>query len=551
MKTTPSTSTPSLILLLLLLIFSAAAAAVGEDGFLRCLSHRFNNFSSISGDVYSPANSSYASLLRFSIRNLRFASESTPKPQAIITPDHESQLPPLIYCAKQSGLQIRTRSGGHDYEGLSYVSHVPFVIIDLINLTGITVDVEEKTAWVEAGATIGSLYYRIAEKSLVLGFPAGFCPTVGVGGHFSGGGYGTLLRKYGLSADNVIDARIIDVNGRILDRESMGEDLFWAIRGGGGSSFGIIVSWKVKLVDVPERVTVFSVVRSLEQKAIQLVHKWQLVAPKLDPDLFIAVSLDGMNVSSGEGMTATFFSLFLGGVDRLVPLMEESFPELGLVREDCAEMSWIESVLYFSQAPVFIPPINQQQQVELDVLLIRSQPNITNFKSKSDYVQRPVPESGLGGLMELLHEEEGDGGVVYMIPYGGRMGEIPESETPFPHRAGNLYKLAMIAFWEEGRDSERYLRWSRRYYAYLTPYVSMNPREAYLNYRDLDIGVNDVDGDTSYAQASVWGNKYFKHNFDRLVRVKSVVDPQNFFKNEQTIPPLRSGYTKKEELGSQ
>ncbi|KAL0423632.1 UNVERIFIED_CONTAM: Berberine bridge enzyme-like 18 [Sesamum radiatum] len=153
--------------------------------------------------------------------------------------------PPVMYCAKENDMEIRTRSGGHDYEGLSYVSEVPFLIIDLINLSEVTVDVEQKTAWVEAGATIGSLYYRIAEKSPTLGFPAGVCPTVGVGGHFSGGGYGTLLRKYGLAADNVIDARIIDVNGRILDRESMGEDLFWAIRGGGGASFGVILAWKV------------------------------------------------------------------------------------------------------------------------------------------------------------------------------------------------------------------------------------------------------------------------------------------------------------------
>ncbi|XP_057763830.1 tetrahydroberberine oxidase-like [Salvia miltiorrhiza] len=537
---TPSISSLAPILLLIISC-SWAASADDHDDFLECLSENFQNYSTISNDVYTVANSSYTPILQFSIRNLRFGSASTPKPQVIITPDHESQIPPIIYCARDNDLEIRTRSGGHDIEGLSYVSRVPFVIIDLINLSEITVDAENKTAWVEAGATIGSLYYTIAEKSPILGFPAGFCPTVGVGGHFSGGGYGPLLRKYGLAGDNIIDARIIDVQGRILDRKSMGEDLFWAIRGGGGASFGVITAWKVQLVDVPETVTVFSVRRTSEQNATQLVHRWQDVAPKLDRDLLIAVTLNRVNYSGQEGRNATiqanFWSLFLGGADRLLPILQESFPELGVLREDCIEMSWIESVLYFSEAPV-IPPSQQQP---LEMLLNRTQPNLGSLKVKSDYVQKPIPELGLQGIERLLYEAE-IGSVVAMIPYGGRMAEISESETPFPHRAANLYKIVGTVYWQgdEARGSERYISWSRRYYSYMAPYVSSSPREAYLNYRDLDIGVNNVVGETSYEQASVWGKPYYKDNFDRLVRVKTAVDPENFFRNEQSIPSLYS-----------
>ncbi|XP_057763837.1 tetrahydroberberine oxidase-like [Salvia miltiorrhiza] len=531
---TPSISTHLSFFLLLILSCSSAAYADRQYNFLQCLSQKANNYSSISDDIYTPANSSYTSILLSQIRNLRFASASTPKPQVIITPEHESEIPPVVRCARLTGLEIRTRSGGHDMEGLSYVSKVPFVVIDLINLSEVTVDVEEKTAWIEAGATTGIVYYKIAEKSPTLGFPGAICTTVGVGGHFSGGGYGAMLRKYGLAGDNVVDARIIDVHGRILDRKSMGEDLFWAIRGAGGASFGVITAWKVQLVDVPKTVTVFSIVRNVEeQNGAELWHRWQYVAPKADKDLFVGVIVFRVNTT----VQVNFFSVFQGGADRLVSYMQEIFPELGLVREDCTEMSWIQSTLFSNQMP--IDP--------LDALLNRTQPGLRQLKAKSDYVRTPIPLNAIEGMVSMLREPEADETIYYMVPYGGRMDEISESFTPFPHRAGALYKLAGLTYWQdsEAADADRYISWSRKYYEYMTPYVSSSPREAYFNYRDLDIGVNNPNGKTSYARASIWGKPYFKNNFDRLVRVKTVVDPTNFFKNEQSIPPLQAKWTKK------
>ena len=162
-----------------------------------------------------------------------------PKPDFIFTPLDDSQVQAAVVCAKKLGIHMRVRSGGHDYEGLSYVSLIekPFMILDLAKLRAVNVDIARNTAWIQAGATIGEVYYRISEKSAVHGFPAGLCTTLGIGGHITGGAYGSMMRKYGLGADNVLDARIVDANGKVLDRKAMGEDLFWAIRGGGGGSF--------------------------------------------------------------------------------------------------------------------------------------------------------------------------------------------------------------------------------------------------------------------------------------------------------------------------
>ncbi|XVF37894.1 hypothetical protein REPUB_Repub20aG0050400 [Reevesia pubescens] len=421
---------------------------------------------------------------------------TTPKPLVIITPLHASHIQSTINCSRKHGLQIRIRSGGHDYEGLSYVSKVPFVIVDLVNYRSVDVDVENKVAWVQSGAILGELYYKIAEKSRTLTFPAGTCHTVGIGGYFSGGGYGPLFRKYGLAADNIIDAQFIDVNGRILDRKSMGEDLFWAIRGGGGGSFGIVLAWKVNLVHVPETVTVFRIFKTLEQNATQIVNRWQLVANKFPDDIFSAVSFTRVN-SSKDGkntILATFNSLFLGGIDELIPLMQDRFPELGLLKEDCNEMSWIESILY----------LHQLQNESLEILLDRSFKRSLSspfFKNKSDYVKEPIPETAFEGIWSKLYEKEANSAAIHFIAYGGKMDEIPETATPFPHRAGNLYKIAYNVGWQIGDNikSQRYINWVRKVYSYMTSFVSKSPREAYINFRDLDIGTNN-EGNTSYSR---------------------------------------------------
>ncbi|KAM7506221.1 hypothetical protein LguiB_005125 [Lonicera macranthoides] len=528
-----TTSFLSLVPVLVLFLFTIVLADNHED-FLQCLLFHSQNSTSISSVIYTPKNSSYLSILEIPTQNLRFTSQDTPKPVVIVTPLNESQIQTTIYCAKEHGMQIRTRSGGHDYEGLSFVSQVPFVILDLINHQSIDVDGENATAWVQSGSTIGSLYYRIAEKNRTLGFTAGVCPTVGVGGHLSGGGYGALLRKYGLAVDNIIDARLIDVNGRILDRKSMGEDLFWAIRGGGGASFGVIIAWKIKLVPVPETVTVFTVDRTLQQNATKLIHKWQYVAPEFPQDLFVGILLSRVNSTEDGKLTiqATFNSLFLGGAERLLSLMQESFPELGILKEDCIEMSWIESVLYFADFP---------REESLDVLLDRTPLESTrHYKAKSDYFREPISEQGLEGIWKFFDEDEAEAAQIILNPYGGRMSEISEWALPFPHRAGNLYIVEYLVFWdEEGTEaSERHISWIRRLYRYMAPYASKFPRAAYINYRDLDLGVNGNGVYTSYARASIWGSKYFKNNFMKLARVKTKVDPDNFFRNEQSVPSL-------------
>ncbi|PWA40438.1 Berberine/berberine-like protein [Artemisia annua] len=512
-----------ILLSVLVVLFPLAFSQSSNDKFIQCLSQN-------SDSVFTQNNTQYSSILQSTIVNLRFSASTTSKPLAIITPLTYAHVQSVVTCSKNFGYRVRIRSGGHDYAGLSYSSHdqVPFVVLDLQKLRSINIDSSKKTAWVESGATIGELYYWVSQNNKNLGFPAGVCPTIGVGGHLSGGGLGILVRKYGLAADNVVDARIIDANGKILDRKAMGKDLFWSIRGGGGGSFGIVVAWKVKLISVPDKVSVFSLSKTLEQGGSDLFNKWQSIGSKLSKYLLIRVIiLPGSTGGGSRTIKVIFNSMFLGTVDNLLKTMNNSFPELGLQAKDCSEISWIESILFFANYP------------DTSVLRDRKPEARKYFNAKSDYVKAPIPKERLQDIWNWMLED--DNPILIMEPHGGRMDEIGETSTPYPHRKGYLYNIQYFQTWENSDASDKHLGWMRRMYTNMTPYVSKNPRSTYVNYRDLDLGENKNANNISYSEAAMqWGSKYFGNNFRKLALVKGVVDPQNFFYFEQSIPPLKA-----------
>ncbi|KAH6820234.1 hypothetical protein C2S53_011954 [Perilla frutescens var. hirtella] len=216
-----------------------------------------------------------------------------------------------------------------------------FVLIDMMNLDRVSVDLESEVAWVEGGATLGQTYFAIAESSPLHGFSVGSCPTVGIGGHIAGGGFGLLSRKYGLAADNVVDALLIDAEGHLLNRAAMGDDVFWAIRGVGGGNWGVVYAWKIRLQRVPECVTAFIVSRARsEGRLLDLVNKWQHVAPQLDDGFYLSCFLGAsLPEAKAAGITATFKGFYLGTKVEALKILNETFPELEILEAECKEMS--------------------------------------------------------------------------------------------------------------------------------------------------------------------------------------------------------------------
>ncbi|KAC9670489.1 hypothetical protein E3N88_45424 [Mikania micrantha] len=512
---------------------SSSIIDVSTEDFNTCIESNSINATTISQLIITPANSSFQTVWQARVNNLKFIMPTTPRPSIIATPTDETQVQTILLCTKKLGYELRVRSGGHDFEGLSFMAEAPFVMLDLVNMRQVDVNVTTRTAWVQTGALLGEFYYAISQKTNSLYFPAGICPTVGVGGYLSGGGYGNLVRKYGTAADHAIDIRFIDVNGNILDRKTMGEDLFWALRGGGGGSFGIILAWKVGLVPVPEIVTVFRKNVTLEQNGTDIFHKYQYVAPRMDRNLTTRVQIFSELIGNTTTKTVRmlFEGLYLGRMETLLPMLDERFPELNITSAFCEEMTMVQSSLVLGD-----PPFTSSTPTAM--LANRTGiPKLWYNKQKSDYVRTPIPKSGLRKIWKKMFENDMTEMIV-TYTFGGKMNDFSDSATPYPHRAGVLYQvLKGVSFRNETSDSTpvslRRIEWLRSFDKLLEAYVSRNPREAYLNYNDLDLGV----GSDTYAEASVWGERYWKRaNFKRLIQIKARVDPENFFRHPQSIP---------------
>ncbi|XP_059065207.1 berberine bridge enzyme-like 26 [Cryptomeria japonica] len=329
------------------------------------------------------------------------------------------------------------------------------------------------------------------------------------------------MRKYGLACDHVLDARLINASGKMMDKDSMGEDVFWALRGGGGGCWGVVYAWKIQLVSLPPVLTVFKVPKTGADIVTETVLKWQYVAPQTEEDLFIRVELRVKNESDSADITASFHGIYLGCKNELLSKIANIFPELRMEPNHCDEMSWINSVCYFDG-------IKQSE-------LTNWYADKIYFKVKSDFAKVPLPESALRGLWAIMAEETS--AYTAFSPLGGMMGRIPSSATPFPQRAETLFDIHYNTTWRESSRDNYYLEWMRKLYKYMEPYVSSSPRAAYVNFLDLDLG-SSCNGQASIEEARVWGENYFDANFDRLVKAKTQVDPYNHFRNPQGIPPL-------------
>ncbi|HPO59249.1 MAG TPA: FAD-binding oxidoreductase, partial [Anaerolineaceae bacterium] len=198
--------------------------------------------SEFAGQVIPPGDPAYDAG-----RVLFYGGFENRRPAVIIRAASDQDVARAVSLARETGLPLAVRSGGHSPAGLSLIDGG--ILLDLKGLNNLHIDPEGRTAWAESGLTTGEYTSAAAEYGLATGF--GDTGTVGIGGLTLGGGVGYLVRKYGLTIDNLLAADLVTADGQLLRVDSGNHpDLFWAIRGGGGN-FGVVTRFLFRLQEVP------------------------------------------------------------------------------------------------------------------------------------------------------------------------------------------------------------------------------------------------------------------------------------------------------------
>jgi FAD/FMN-containing dehydrogenase len=410
------------------------------------------------------------------------------RPLAIAHPVDAADVSAVVKWARKTGIHIVPRSGGHSYGGYSTTRGV---VVDLSHLAGARV--VNGRAVVGPGARLGVIYDALARDGRAI--PAGTCPSVGIGGHALGGGFGLASRAWGLASDNLVSAVVVTADGAVItadgDRHA---DLYWACRGGGGGNFGIVTRLVFRTHAV-SRGSFF--VATWPWAGVEEVLAAYLAWAPTAPDALGSVC----RIAAGPaGPSVQVFGQFLGGESRLngaLRGLRPSAPKLVV-----GTSSWLDLVRRWAGCLGHNLPGC-------------SAPSHQVFVGASDYIRR-VPSPGqLAAFRDVVEARGSASGALLIDAYGGALNRIAPSATAFPHRN----ELASIQYFAAG-DATSARAWIDRSRAALAPAVS---GDAYVNY--IDPGLRN------------WQRAYYGPNLPRLQRVKRRYDPHNVFHFGQSIRP--------------
>jgi FAD/FMN-containing dehydrogenase len=414
------------------------------------------------------------------------------RPAVIVRVADASDVARVVSLARETGLELAVRSGGHSSAGHGVTDGG--VVLDLGGMRGLQIDVEQRTAWAEPGLTAGE--YTIAAHAHGLATSFGDTGSVGIGGLTLGGGVGYLVRKHGLTIDNLLAAEFVTADGNLVraDAETR-PDLFWAIRGGGGN-FGIAVRFQFRLHELDNVVGGMLVLPATPRVISRFIAEAQAAPEELStianvmtapPMPFLAKEHHGtlilmaMLVYAGEGAAAQaaiapFRALTTPLADMLKPM---SYPEIYPPEQEGYH------------------PIGAGRNMFLD----------------------QVDEPAAGAMLERLRVSTGSLTVAQLRVLGGAMARVPVDATAFAHRRSPIM-AHVAALYEKPEDKAVHEAWASE----SMDALKQDDGGAYVNF----LGDEGAERVRSAYPAKTW---------ERLALIKRRYDPTNLFRLNQNIPP--------------
>jgi len=404
----------------------------------------------------------------------------------------------VIEIARETGLDLAIRSGGHSAKGDSTTEGG--IVLDLADMTAIDIDPATKTMWAEAGNSALAVTHAAAEHGLAIGF--GDTGSVGIGGITLGGGVGYLGRKHGLTIDNLLAAEIVTADGELRRADAdTNPDLFWAIRGGGGN-FGVATRFQYRLAELPQIVggmlilpaTAETVERfiTLSDEAPEELGTIANVMP-CPPMPFVGEAWHGKLV---------IFGLVCWAGD------PASGAETLQALRDLAKLGGLDAPIADLMHPGPYTEMYPPEDPDYHPLAV----SLTGYL---DRVDRPTAET----MMNRLESLDAPMRVVQLRVLGGATARVPDDATAYAHRSSEIM-VNVAAFYEGAHDRAEKMAWVKE----LMGAIRQTDDGAYVNF------VGDEGTDRVHAA-------YPGRTYDRLAEIKRRYDPDNLFRLNQNIPP--------------
>jgi FAD/FMN-containing dehydrogenase len=441
--------------------------------------------SDLNGEVIGPDDAAYDEA-----RQVFFKGVDR-RPAAVARVADANDVARVVTFARGSGLELAVRSGGHSRAG--YGTSEGGIVIDLSGMRAIEIDADGKTAWVETGSTAGEYTNVVGERGRATGL--GDTGTVGIGGITLAGGIGFLVRKNGLTIDDLLAAEVVTADGEIVQASEESEpDLFWALRGGGGN-FGVVTRLRLRLHEIseivggmlmlpatPEVITGFIAAADAAPEELSTIANVMLAPPMpfIPEDahgkpILLALLADVGAVDKAERVLAPFRALGKPYADMVRPMR---YPEM-----------------YEGEGP----PVP--------------------FMAGTNFFADALAPADAATILEQLHQSTAMMKAVQLRVLGGALARVPNDATAFAHRDRRLF-VNIAAMYVDPAETDTHDAWV----AGLADSLGGGEAGGYIGF------LGDEDEGTVRAA-------YPGPNWERLRELKRRYDPDNLFRLNHNIRP--------------